>query len=240
MSDRVRLPEAGTRAPTEVAATRPQGGAVRRRALVGATLTAPALLAGCVSIGSGGDGAPAVQLALRDDAPPPAPRPAPIVDALLIQPAPGDALVDTAAIAYSRRPHEYAYYQFSTWTDRPLRTLPRLLQRRLEARRVAGAVGLAGDPLHADWLVVLAVETLVHDAATLPGVGRVALDVQLFDRRQRTRVAQRRFAAAVPAERAEAAAAAAAISTAVARAFDDLVPWLEDTLQRAVAARQPA
>ena len=215
---------------------------MKRRHLVGATLAAPALLAGCVSIGVGDDAAPVVQLALRDGdgAGAVAPREAPIVDALLLQPVPGDALVDTTAIAFSRRPHEYAYYQLSTWTDRPLRTLPRLLQRRLEARRVAGAVGLAGDPLRADWLLTLAVEALVHDVATPPGVGRVALDVQLFDRRHRARVAHRRFAADVPTERADAAAAAAAMSAAVARVFDDLVPWLEDELQRAVGARQPA
>lgn len=213
---------------------------MKRRSVLGATLAAPALLAGCVSIGVGDDAVPVVQLALRDDAAPPSPRTAPIVDALLIQAQPGDALVDTVAIAYSRRQYEYAYYQLATWTDRPLRTLPRLLQRRLEARRVAGAVGLVGDPLRADWLLTLAVETLVHDVATPPGVGRVVLDVQLFDRRQRSRVAQRRFAAAVPVERADAAAAAAAMSAAVAQTFDALVPWLEEAMQRAAAAGQPA
>lgn len=212
---------------------------MKRRRFVGVTLAAPALLAGCVSVGIGDDAAPVVQLALRDSGAAPVPRGAPIVDALLIQAAPGDALVDTTAIAYSRRAHEYAYYQLATWTERPLRTLPRLLQRRLEARRVAGAVGLAGDPLRADWLLTLAVETLVHDVATPPGAGRVVIDAQLFDRRHRSRVAQRRFGAVVAAERADAAAAAAAMSAAVGQAFDALVPWLEDELQRAAGARQP-
>jgi ABC-type uncharacterized transport system auxiliary subunit len=217
---------------------------MKRRVVVGALATVSTLGAGCVSIGAGEGGGPTVQFALRDgegDGAAVEPRAAPIVDALLIQPLPGDALVDTVAIAFSRRPHEYAYYQLSTWTDRPLRTLPRLLQRRLDARRVADAVGIAGDPLRADWLLTLAVDTLVHDVATPPGVGRIALDAQLFDRRQRARVAQRRFAASVPAERADAASAVAAMSAAVAQAFDALVPWLEDELLRAAAApRQPA
>ena len=169
---------------------------MKRRHAVGATLAAPVLLAGCVSIGVGDEAPPVVQLALRDGDGAGAaavPRAAPIVDALLIQAVPGDALVDTAGIAFSRRPYEYAYYQLSMWTDRPLRTLPRLLQRRLEARRVAGAVGLAGDPLRAGWLLTLGVETLVHDVATPPGVGRVALDVQLFDRRHRARAGRCRW-----------------------------------------------
>lgn len=214
---------------------------MRRRRFAGATLAATAWIAGCMSIDLGGEAAPKVQLALRDGGPVPGRRAAPIVDALLIQPLPGDALVDTAAIVYSRREHEYATYQLATWTDRPLRTLPRLLQRRLEARGVSSAVGLQGDPLRADWLLTLAVEALVHDVATPPGHARVAFGAELYDRRQRVRVAQRRFATAVPAARADAPAAAAAMSTAVARAFDELVPWLEDELLRATGRPgQPA
>jgi ABC-type uncharacterized transport system auxiliary subunit len=213
---------------------------MRRRGFAGATLSATAWIAGCMSIDLGAEAAPKVQLALRDSGPAPTRRAAPIVDALLIQPLPGDALVDTAAIVYSRREHEYATYQLATWTDRPLRTLPRLLQHRLEAHGVAGAVGLQGDPLRADWLLTLAVEMLVHDVAIPPGEARLTFGAELYDRRQRVRVARRRFTVAVPAERADAPAAAAAMSTALTRAFDELVPWLEGELLRATgAARQP-
>lgn len=214
---------------------------MRRRAFAGTALTAPAWLAGCMSVSVGEDRAPKVQLALRDGGAMPVARAAPLVDALLIQTLPGDALVDSAAIVYSRREHEYASYQLATWTDRPLRALPRLLQQRLDGRGVAGAVGLVGDPLRADWLVVLTVEALVHDVSTEPGTARVALGVQVVDRRRRARVAQRRFAAAVPSARADASAAVAAMSAAVGELFDAVVPWLEGELQRAVdAPRQPA
>jgi len=202
-------------------------------------LLAPMCLAACVSIGSGGEAGPQVHHQLVDAAVAPTRRALPLVDALLIQPLPADALADTVSIAYSRRSHEFAFYQLASWTERPVRQLPRLLQHRLESRGVAGAVGLLGEPLRADWLLTLAIDTLHHDVAALPGQARLAVTVELFDRRRPGRVARRSFAAIVTTSSADSAAAATALSQAVGQVFDDLLPWLEDELQRATAKPGP-
>ncbi len=200
-------------------------------------------LAGCVSVGIGNEPATRLQYVLHDPGATPAPActppAAPRVPALLIQALPADALADTVSIAWSRRPNEIGFYQVATWTERPVRVLPRLLQRRLEACGVAGAVGMIGEPLRADWLLAIAVETLHHDLAPTPGMARVALTAELFDRRGRVRVARRRFEAAVPVARADSSAAAASISAAVAQLNDALVPWVDAELARAVAAAAP-
>ncbi len=205
----------------------------RRFAVLGLTTA----LAGCVSVGSSDSAAPHASYLLHDTATSVERRAQPLVAALLIQPLPANALADTASIAYSRRANEFAFYQLASWTERPVRQLPRLLQRRLERRGVAGAVGLLGEPLRGDWLLAVAIDDLHHDVATPPGVARFALTAELFDRRSRTRVARRQFEATVPTARADSAAAAAALSQALSTTFDTLVPWLEDELQRAVAAR---
>jgi ABC-type uncharacterized transport system auxiliary subunit len=158
------------------------------------------------------------------------------VPALLVQAVAADAAADTASIAYSPRPQQFAQYQFASWTERPLRQVPRLLQQRLEARGVAAAVGLLGEPMRADWLLTIAIDRLHHDVSAAPGQGRVALTVELFDRRERTRVARQHFEASVPAAQADAPAGATAMSAALTQAFDRLVPWLEAELQRAAAA----
>ena len=202
-------------------------------------ILAPLVLAACVSIGTGGEAGPHLRYQLVDAAAAPQRRAAPLVDALLIQPLPADALADTASIAYSRTRHAFAFYQLASWTERPVRQLPRLLQRRLEARGVAGAVGLIGEPLRADWLLTMAVDTLHHDVSAPPGQARLALTVELFDRRSPGRVARRAFAASVPTASADSAAASAAASQAVAQVFDQLVPWLETDLHQATAARRP-
>jgi ABC-type uncharacterized transport system auxiliary subunit len=176
------------------------------------------------------------QYLLHDAAAPAVRRAAPIVAALLIQARPADAAADTASIAYSPRPNEIAYYQFGSWTERPLRQVPRLLQQRLEARGVAGAVGQIGEPLRADWLLTVAVDTLHHDVGTPPGQARLALTVELYDRRNRARIARRQFEVAVPTASVTAPAAAASMSSALTQAFDRLVPWLEAELQQATAA----
>jgi ABC-type uncharacterized transport system auxiliary subunit len=196
------------------------------------------LLAACVSVDVGGNAPASVQLGLRDaSVGATARRAAPLVDALLIQGQSADALADTVSLAYSRREGEYAFYQLATWTERPVRQLPRLLQRRLEARGTASAVGLAGDPMRADWLLTLGVDTVVHDVRAAPGVARLTITAELFDRRTRTRVAMRRFEAVEPSARADSSAAAQAMAVAVGRAYDELVPWLEEQLQRAPTAR---
>jgi ABC-type uncharacterized transport system auxiliary subunit len=195
------------------------------------------LLGGCISIGLGGDSSAERHLALRDAmTAPPARRAEPLVDALLIQSQPADALADTLSIAYSPQPNEFAFYQLAHWTERPVRLLPRLLQQRLEARGVAGMVGLIGDPMRADWLLVLNVDTIHHDMRNPPGAARLAVTAELFDRRGRVRVAQRRFDASTDCARADSSAAAEAMSRSVAVAFDALSAWLEGELQRAAAA----
>ena len=189
-----------------------------------------------MSLRVGDDPVPHTHHLLRDAAqstPSSARRAEPLVRALLIQPLPGDALADTASIAYSRRAHQFAFYQLASWAEWPSRELPRLLQRRLEARGVAAAVGMLGEPMRADWLLTIGVDTLHHDLSTAPGQARLALTAELFDRRHRTRIARRQFEASTPTASADSAAAAAALSVAVAQAFDALVPWLESELQSA-------
>ena len=194
------------------------------------------LLSACVSVGIGGDSPPQAHYLLNDVAAPAPRRAQPAAAALLIQAVPADATADTASIAYSQRPNEFAFYQFAQWTERPVRRVPRLLQQRLEARGVAGAVGIVGDPLRADWLLTVAIDTLHHDVAVLPGQARLAITAELFDRRSRTRIARRQFDVTVPTASATAPAAAAAMSSALTQTFDHLVPWFEAELQQAATA----
>ena len=155
-------------------------------------------LAGCVSVDVGKEPVAQVLLSLRDGTSRPATRRSePLIEALLIQPQPANAFADTLSIAYSRREYEFAFYQFASWTERPVRQLPILLQRRLEARGVAGAVGLVGDPLRADWSLGVGIDTLHHDVSVAPGSARLAVTVDLFNRRTRARAL--RSAASRPA-----------------------------------------
>lgn len=196
-------------------------------------LLAPLALSACVSVGLGGDAPVQAQYRLHDSGAAMARRAEPLVPALVIQPLPADALADTVSIAYSRRANEFAFYQLAVWTERPVRQLPRLLQQRLQARGVAAAVGIAGEPMRADWLLSLGVDTVHHDVSTPPGQVRVRLTAELFDRRSRIRLARQQFEAQAPTPRADSAAAAAAMSVAVGQAFDTLVPWLEAELAAA-------
>ncbi len=190
-------------------------------------------LAGCVSLEVGNEPAKQLHLALRDGNLAPVQRlPQPLLPALLIQAQPGTALADTLSLAYTRSDPVFGFYQFASWTDRPVRLLPRLLQQRLEARGLATAVGVIGDPLRSDWLLALRIDAMHHDVRSAPGSAHLALTVELFDRRQQRRLAQRHIVVDVPTERADSTAAAQAMSMAVGRSFDELLPWLEAELRQ--------
>lgn len=207
----------------------------RRRAclMAGSMFGAAVLpLAGCVSVGIGGDLPPHAHLRLTDAAAaPPVSLAVPLVPSLLVQALPADALADTVSMAYARERNRYSFYQLSSWTERPVRLVPRLLQRRLEARGLAGAVAQLGEPVRADWLLTLAIDTLHHDLTTTPGRARLALTVELIDRRERQRVGRQQFATDVTTATDDAAGAAAAMSQALAQTFDAMLPWVEATLQ---------
>jgi len=191
------------------------------------------LLAGCVTVDIGGEGVVQTQYVLVDAGPMPTRRATPVAESLLVQTDVGDPIADSLSIAYARRTGERALYQLATWSDRPARRIPQLLQRRIEASGSFAAVAALGQPLNSDWLLALAVDDIHHDVATEPGRARLALRASLFDRRKRTLIAQRTFVADVAASEAKSAAAAAAMSKAVAQAFDVLLPWLEEATERA-------
>ena len=196
------------------------------------------LLTACVSVTVGNEGSAHKQYQLRDAGADVPGRGEPLLDALMIQLRPGDAMAETASMAYSPNASEFAFYQFATWTERPVRQLPRLLQRRLEARGTAAAVGLIGEPLRAHWLLSVAIVTLHHDVSAPPGTARFAMTAELFDRRTRVRIARRQFEANVPTVRGDSASAAAAMSRAVGECFDALIPWLESELQGVPATQR--
>lgn len=195
------------------------------------------LLSACVSVDVGHEGAVQSQLLLRDAAERPViRRAAPLVDALLLQARAGAALADTQSIAYTRREDAFEFYQLAQWTERPVRLVPRLLQERVEARGLAAAVGQVGDPMRADWLLTIGIDALHHDVRSATGAVQVALTADLFDRRSRLRVAHRQFSVTLQTATQDSAAAARSMSLALARTFDELLPWLEDALQSAATA----
>lgn len=209
-------------------------------------LTVALTLTGCISVGIGTDAGVRPMYELHDTGAAPAagtgqpPRTASLVPSLQIQMLPAGAVAETTSIAYSRQPHEVAFYQLASWNERPVRQVPRLLQQRLQASNVAAAVGLLGDPLRSDWLLTVAIDRLQHDVAMPPGQAQVRLTAAVYDRRDGQRIGSRSFDATAPVDRAESAAAVAAMSIALSRAFDALTPWLEQQLQVGLARRAAA
>ncbi len=208
---------------------RPVGDRSRRTALLALALLP---LAGCVAVTVGSnDAPPIVYYQLADARPrtpaPPAANPAP---RLAIQAISGDPIADAGQLVFSRRPGERSLYQFALWSERPSRRLALLAQQRFEAGGAFAVVTQLGQPIATDWLLTLALESLVHVVSTPPGTVRVAWRAELIRRSDRSRVGLRTFTAEAPAAEATAPSAVAAFDIAVANALDQMTAWVESTL----------
>jgi ABC-type uncharacterized transport system auxiliary subunit len=201
-----------------------------RRAALAALALLP--LAGCVAVTVGSNDAPPIVYYQLDDArprtpAPPATSPAP---RLAIQAISGDPIADASQLVFSRRPGERSFYQFALWSERPSRRLALLAQQRFEAGGTFAVVTQLGQPIATDWLLTLALESMVHDVSTPPGAVRVAWRAELIRRSDRSRVGLRAFTAEAPAAEATAPAAVAAFDIAVANALDQMTAWIESAL----------
>ncbi len=202
------------------------------------------LLSACVSVEVGNGESPQTQFVLSDAratsaAPAGESRAATRSENLLLASVSADPLADGTPFAYARHPGERSVYQLSTWSERPARRIPQLLQQRIEARGSFGTVAMLGDPIRADLLLTLAVEEIYHDVAHEPGQARLRLQATLYRRHERLQLAKRSFSASVAVPEARAAAAASAMNQAVAETFDQLLPWLEREAARAASTAKP-
>jgi ABC-type uncharacterized transport system auxiliary subunit len=196
------------------------------RSRIGAAFACAGLvLAGCIPTGTV---APRQFYLIEDPAakaPPPA---APIDRTLLVNGVASDALYENRSLVYSRQPGQRAYYQFASWTDQPARRVALLTERRLEQRGSFRSVAPIESGASGDLLLTVTVDELLHDDATPPGSGRVAVTGELLQRSGRKIIARQQFVATVLAREESAEGAVAAISAAVSNAIDAIVLWAED------------
>lgn len=192
------------------------------------------LLVACVSVDVGSGGGPQQKLFVFD-----APRAATQSGAatqagaakaerpvLRLEVVSGDPMADTTSIAYSKRAGERATYQLASWTEPPVRRLAQVVQRRLESRGKVEVVQL-GQPVEARALMVLSIESIVHDLSGDPDRAHLSVRAELIDRDARKRIDLQTFSAQPAVEEANSSAAVDALNRALDQVLEQLAPWVE-------------
>jgi cholesterol transport system auxiliary component len=197
-----------------------------RLRLLFASATAAAM-AGCFSIGLGGEGTALAQYRLEDLSPKQQPRATPIDRRLLISTLPSESVGDTYSMAYTKAPQQRQVYQFASWTDRPSSRVVQLLSERLEARAMFESVSRLGAGIGGGLILNIGVNEFVHDVPA--GSARVEVTAELIQRRGRELIERKRFTASAPVAQENAPSAVAAMSQALTTLLNELVPWLERT-----------
>jgi cholesterol transport system auxiliary component len=188
-----------------------------------------ASVAGCFSIGLGGEGTALAQYRLEDLSPRVQARATPIDRRLLLSALPSETVGDTYSMAYTRAAQQRQFYQFASWTDRPSARFVHLLTQRIEARQIFESVGRLGSGVGGGLILNVGVNEIVHDVGT--GTARIEVTAELIERRGRNLVERKRFSASTPVTQENAPAAVAALSRALTTVLDELVPWLERTAE---------
>jgi cholesterol transport system auxiliary component len=191
--------------------------------------SATAALAGCLSFGQQEtqryyvlEPAPAKAKAVSP------PRPS----TLLITPTTASGFYETPEIVYSRAPGERAYYQLSTWTERPGRRITELLAMRLERDGLFKTVATAASGVQGDVVLNTHLAEFFHDSATPPGTVKVTIAAALIDPARRTVLARRTFDQSAAAATYDATGAVQAFNQAIAAILDDISEWIDASAPR--------
>ncbi|HSW22914.1 MAG TPA: ABC-type transport auxiliary lipoprotein family protein [Burkholderiaceae bacterium] len=145
---------------------------------------------------------------------------------VLVAPVTAAGFYGTREIAYSRVAGTRGYYQYSNWTELPAIAIGNALMPKLERSGRFRMVVHAASRVDGTLVLRVHLDELYHDAATPPGIARVALTAQLSDPSTRALVDRRTFAAAAPAKSYDADGAVAGLRQALDHALDDLVSWV--------------
>ena len=199
--------------------------AIRMRWLLLACIGAS--LAGCFSIGLGGEGTALAQYRLEDLSPKVQPRATPIDRRLLLATLPSESIGDTYSMAFTKAAQQRQYYQFASWTDRPSARVVHLLAERIEARGIFDSVGRLGSGVGGGLILNVGVNEVIHDVTN--GTAKIEVTAELIERRGRNLVERKRFSASAPVAQENAPGAVAALSRALTTVLDEMVPWLERT-----------
>jgi ABC-type uncharacterized transport system auxiliary subunit len=147
---------------------------------------------------------------------------------LLVGAAGASSFYDSQGMVYSRAPGTRAYYQHSSWTERPGRRIHDLLLARLEKSGAFRTVAPTGSGVRGSLVLTTRLEELYHDAAVPPGSARIELSAELTDASSGALLARRRFTRFAPAASYDAAGAVQGFRAALGALLDEVVSWVDE------------
>lgn len=151
---------------------------------------------------------------------------------LLVAPTSASPFYETPQMVYSRAAGERAYYQLSSWTERPAQRIAFLLVSRLEHAHLFKTVAYAASGVQGNLLLNTHLAAFYHDAAMPPGRAVVSIIAELIDTAQFNVIARQAFERFEPAPTYDAAGAVAAFNRATGAILDAVTAWAEASAPR--------
>jgi cholesterol transport system auxiliary component len=147
---------------------------------------------------------------------------------LLVAATTASSFYDTQEIIYSRSAGERAYYQLSSWTEPPNRSLAGLLAARVLLGGAFRGVAETTSSVRGQLLLRTHLVEIYHDATSQPGSAKLTLTAELSDSAGRSMLARRTFAASVPAPSYDAGGAVQGFGQALGAVLDEVAVWAGD------------
>jgi ABC-type uncharacterized transport system auxiliary subunit len=185
------------------------------------------LLGGCFSVELGGSEDRQRSYLLTDATPDMPAANANLPVTLVLQSLSGDPLANSLSMAYAMEPGQRELYLLSRWNERPAITISRQLMQRFDRRGSFKSVVELGEGVGGELGLGLGIETIHHDAIRNPGNVQLSIRADLILRGSRELLARNTFTTTEPLNSAGPDEVALAMGRAMARLFDQLVPWVE-------------
>jgi len=159
--------------------------------------------------------------------------PAPRIDrVLLLTAGASQSMFDSDRMVFSADGVSRAYFQYANWTERPVRRLLVLAERRLARSGAFRAVAPSTSGVRGDLLLTLRLDELFYDGSFTPSRTTISVHGELIDWRSRTFIARHTFTESVQSFSNDARGAAQAAGKAVTVVLDDLAIWVESAAAR--------
>lgn len=136
----------------------------------------------------------------------------------------------TTRMAYMSQPSRLNYFAFNEWIDTPARMVAAMMESRLEASGLLGAVMTGSSDVRADVRLDSEIKNLLQDFNGTDSSVSLMIKVRLIDVSSRSLLKSKIFSYSETADNASPEAGVAAANRAAARFLADLTVFVADSI----------
>ena len=149
---------------------------------------------------------------------------------LFIKPIVGSRLIDSTRILFSRSEDTVGFYQRSSWSESPTKTLTEKLLSRIECENIFTSVSKGLTTLSPRYVLGIELTEYRFEASASPGTIKITARAELSDTTTRTLIGSHYFTISKGAPSYDAKGAVAAFASGSDELLSQVIDWVRATV----------